>query len=364
MACVLVHIEAEGDRPTPAALSALGEGRRIASTLGATLYAAALVSNSQREGREKDKERPSERRARRGTTVTADAAAKVVPPDRARAHRREALTKALGQAGADKVVVLSSDGAVAPAVWSTTGPALAAACDHLRPALVLFPATAGGTDIAPRLAARMGAAFVSEAVVETGSRGEIVFARTVYGGGFHRRVALDDLDRPAVVTVPTGRGPARGSDDAELLVLDVGAMRDRRVAHVGDTRDDGAALAQARVVVTGGAGVSPQSWPLVVQLAKALGGELGATRTAVARGLAPPSREVGLGAHRVSPLLYVSVGASGSPAHLGGISPDAEIVAIDKDPDASIFRVAAYGLVGTVEEMVPALIASLEKGGR
>jgi electron transfer flavoprotein alpha subunit len=350
VACVLVHIEADGDRPTQSALAALGEGRRIASTLGAALYATAVIPAPDTR----------ERKSRRGSTGGASARRAAATSIERAQHGREELARAIGQGGADKVVLVSAEGARGPVLWSTSGAALTAACEQLRPALVLFAATSGGSDIAPRLAARLGAAFVADAVIETGPRGEVLFCRGVYGGGFQRRLALDDLERAAVVTVPTGRAPARGGDDAEVMVLDGAGARDRRVVHLGDSLSEGAGLEQARVVVTGGAGVSAASWPLIAALARALGGEVAATRSACARGLAPPDREVGVGARRVAPLLYVSVGASGSPAHLAGVCPDAEIVAIDRDPDAPIFRVASYGLVGTVEDMVPRLIATLE----
>jgi electron transfer flavoprotein alpha subunit len=278
------------------------------------------------------------------------------------------LVAALGRGGADKVVLVAAaidrDG---PALWATIGSALAAACEELRPALVVFAATAVGADVAPRLAARLGAAFAAHCVVETGPRGEVVFSRNVYGGGFRRRLALDDLDRAAVVTVAPGHATARGASDAELLMFELGAKPDLRVERVSagerDPSADGDALDGARVIVTGGAGVGASAWPLLEQLAAALGGELGATRAACERGLAPAAREIGLGARYVAPHLYIVCGASGSAGHLGAVSPDAEIVAIDRDPEAPIFRAASYGLVGAVEDVVPQLLAELASGG-
>jgi electron transfer flavoprotein alpha subunit len=352
VACVLVHIEADGDRPTPQALAALGEGRRIASALGATLYAAAIIPPAAPEPKERE-------RKKRGGTGNPQRRPTTRP-----GHGREELARALGQGGADKVVLVTADGARGPVLWANTGAALSGACEQLRPALVLFAATAGSSDIAPRLAARLGAAFVADAVLETGPRGEIVFSRSVYGGSFQRRLALDDLERAAVVTLPPGRTPARGGDEAEVMVIDATASRDKRVVHLGDSLSEGAELEAARVVVTAGAGVTAETWPLVMALARALGGEVGVTRNACARGLGAADREVGVGARRVAPFLYVSVGASGSQAHMAGVSPDSEIVAIDSDPDAPIFRIASYGLVGTIENVVPGLIAALERGPR
>jgi electron transfer flavoprotein alpha subunit len=327
MACVLVHIEADGDQPTPASLAALGEGRRVASSSGATLYAGV-----------------------------------VVPAAAGKAQQNE-LVDLLGDHGADKVVFISAAGAVRPVLWATVGPALAAACDQLRPALTVLPASSGSHDVGARLATRMGAAYVSEPTIEHGPRGEVVLSRSVYGGGWRRRTSLDDLDRAVVVTMPPGRKPAKGAGEAEVLFLELRTAGDARVKLLAQDPDDGASLSSARVVVAGGAGVSRETWPLLEQLASALGAELGGTRALCARGVAPANREIGIGARAIAPELYVVCGASGSPAHLGAVSPDAEIVAIDRDPDAPIFKVASYGIVGRVEDVLPKLIAAVRGGG-
>ncbi|MCB9562725.1 MAG: electron transfer flavoprotein subunit alpha/FixB family protein [Kofleriaceae bacterium] len=346
MACVLVHIEADGDQPTPASREALGEGRRIASTSGATLYAMIAVAGSGGDPR-----RPTR--------------AETLPPYAAQAAAgatHAALVEAVGAGGADKIVFVNVDGDTRPALWATVGPALAAACQHLRPVLVLLPASAGSDDIGARLAARLGAAYVHQPVIEQGPRGEVVLSRPVYGGGWRRRLSLDDPDRAVVVALAPGRRPARGSDEAEVLLLDVRAERDPRVSLVDATAAEGAPLARARVIVTGGGGVTAASWPLLVELAAALGGEVGATRALCQRGVAPAAREIGVGAQRVAPHLYVVCGASGSAAHLGAVSAEAEIVAIDRDADAPILKRASYGVVGRIEDVVPRMLAALRPG--
>jgi electron transfer flavoprotein alpha subunit len=369
-----VHIEADGERPSAAALSALGDARRIASSLGAVVYAVVIVPGFD-QGRRSYSRLPtippvigggSTPKPSRAPSATIAPSSPSSPDDTADGNPDvpDELIEELGKGGADKVVLVAAPIALdEPPVWATIGAALAGACEELRPALVVFAATAVGADIAPRLAARLGAAFAAHCVVETGPRGEVVFSRKVYGGGFRRRLALDDLDRAAVVTVPPGHAPARGGSDAEILMFELGAKRDARVERVGgDERDptaDGLALEQARVIVTGGAGVAASAWPLLEKLAAALGGEVGATRAACERGLAPAAREIGLGARYVAPVLYVVCGASGSAGHLGAVSPDAEIVAIDRDPEAPIFRAASYGLIGSIEDVVPKLLAEL-----
>lgn len=322
MACVLVHTEVVGDHPTDHARAVLGEGRRIASSLGAALHAAVVVGPDQ---------------------------------DVPAGHQ---LLRNLGEAGADRVLLVAAE-RPRPTLWATVGPALVAACEQVRPNLVLLPATAGGRDIGPRLAARLGGAFFAEPAVEAGPRGEVVLSRTVYGGDLWRRVSLDELDVVAVATLDDRRAGAHGGDDAEMVHLDHAVAGDDRVQVLGATDDDGAALKHARVIVVAGGGTSADALALVTALARALGGELGATHALVQRGLLGPGREIGVGGRRVAPDLYVVCGASGSVAHLGAVSPDAEIVAIDRDPGAPIFKAARWGLIGRIEDVVPALLTAL-----
>lgn len=321
MACVLVQTDVADACPTAAARAILGEGRRIASSLGAALYAVAWV-----------------------------------PPGQDTGPAAQALAAELGRGGADRVVLIATPRR--PALWLTRGPALAAVCDEIRPSLVVLPSDAGGRDLAPRLAARLGAVFLADPSVEAGPRGEVVLARRVYDGELWRRVQLDELEQAAVITLSPDRPPAHGADEAELVAVEVETAAGPEV--VGERPSDGGALAHARIVVVAGAGVSATTLPLVEALARALGAELAGTRAACTRGIIAADREVGVGARSIHPALYVVCGASGSSAHLGAISSDAEIVAIDRDPRAPIWKAARWGLVGTLEEHVPALLAALE----
>jgi electron transfer flavoprotein alpha subunit len=185
-----------------------------------------------------------------------------------------------------------------------------------------------------------------------------VIVRKVRATRRRQRLVTDDLGQTAVAILPARDYAAvRGADDADVVFFEPPAPRHSSVEHL-DTRDDpGRALASARVVVTAGAGVeSAENVALCRALAEVLGGELAATRPACRRGLAANDRVVGLDGHRVAPELYIACGASGSDAHLGGVSTDAVIVAVNRDPGAPIFRVASYGIVGNVSEVVPKLI--------
>jgi electron transfer flavoprotein alpha subunit len=326
VANIVVYIELVDGRPAGASLQALGEGRRMATFLGATLYAVLACAEAPRYGHD-------------------DAVA------------------ILSRHGADKIVLSGGPAPTEPSLFITHGAALSAALERIPPTLLLIAATPGGRDLAPRLAARLGAAYVPEPSVEYGPRGDLVLSRLVYGGTFRRRLAAEDVERPIVATCTPGSYPvAAGSDEAEVIVVEGGAEPDGGAPQEVARRDDpGAVLETARVVVTAGAGVTPEAYPLVRELAHALGGEVAVTRAAVAKGLDVVDREVGVGGRRVAPRLYFACGASGSPAHLGAVSADTPIVAINRDADAPIFRVAAYGIVGDIAEVVGSLLVALRR---
>ncbi len=330
MASLLAYVEADGAKPTALALEVLGEARRIASTLGGSLYAVALIADD-----------PSP-------------------------AQRDALVRMLGKHGADKVVLATIPATSGPPVWASHGDGIYEACAHVRPRLVLLPDSGGGRDIAPRLATRLGGVFIAEPSIEYGSRGELVFSRSIYGGTYRQRLIDDDMDQVVVTTLAPGRRALeQGDDDAEVILLGTHPHKSHGVAFDKSTDDPGAALESASVIVMAGAGVrTHETYELVTMLANALGGEVAATRSLCELGIAPAEREVGVGARYVSPTLYIVCGASGSSAHLGAVSGDVEIVAIDKNPDAPIFRVASYGLVGELSDLLPGLIEAVKKTGK
>ncbi|MBK9031734.1 MAG: electron transfer flavoprotein subunit alpha/FixB family protein [Myxococcales bacterium] len=310
-------------RPTDAARAILGEGRRISSSLGGALYAVAWV-----------------------------------PPGGEIGTAAQELTADLGRGGADRVLLVPAP--VRPALWMTRGDALAQVCELIHPSLVVLGSDAGGRDIAARLAARLGAVFLADPVVEAGPRGEVVLARPVYDGELWRRVQLDELEQVAVITLSADRPPAAGGDEAELVTLTLDGAAGPAPVVLDERPDLGDVLAGARIIVVAGGGVSAATLPLVQALAARLGAELAGTRAACERGVVAADREIGVGARAVHPDLYVVCGASGSSAHLGAVSVDAEIVALDRDPRAPIFKSARWGLVGALEDLVPALLTALE----
>jgi electron transfer flavoprotein alpha subunit len=352
VANLLVYIEPLEDAASPGrgcvpgagAMQALGEGRRLASALGARMHAFVPWR------------RPGDHDGDHGGAHSGDHGLGDAAPDAAAQHW---LIATMSQHGADHVVLAPVP--PGPPLWATHGEAVVAACQRLQPLLVLMAATPAGRDLAPRLAARLEAAFYAEPMLFAAGA-ELLLSRPVYGAGLARRVALEELDRPAVVTLAAGRHRlAFGDDDAAVTTLARPHAGAPACELLGSERDAGAALDGARVIVTAGAGVTERSLALVRALAEALGGELGATRSLCERGLVPGERAIDIGTRRVAPALYVACAASGSATHLGAVSPETAIVAINEDPDAPVFRSARYGLVGSVENVIPTLLAALQR---
>ena len=271
---------------------------------------------------------------------------------------------ALGPAGASEVLLVTHE---AFARYEPNGyvAAVAAAVEKVKPQLVLFSGSSMGRDLAPRVAARLGVGLASDCVALAIEGGRLQATRPVYAGKATQTVAFPKS--PAMVSLrPKLFAPLAGNGGAATvtpleLAYDPGAARARVVeikAESGATVD----LTEAEIIVSGGRGLKgPENFHLVESLAAALGATVGASRAVVDAGWRPHSDQVGQTGKTVSPKLYVAVGISGAIQHLAGMSSSRCIVAINKDPDAPIFKVADYGLVGDAFEVVPALTAALQR---
>ena len=244
--------------------------------------------------------------------------------------------------------------------------ALHAAIEQLSPACVLLPHTYQTRDFAPKLAARMNRAIVTDVTaIKPGEKPR--FVRPMFQGKLTADVVLQG-PAPHFATIQIGAyradKAARGTSPAAVRALtvqvDPAAIRQQAEPPFQEARQ-AVDLSQAERIVSVGRGIKEQSnIALAQQLADALSAELAASRPICDAGWLPMERQVGSSGQTVAPKLYLALGISGAIQHLVGMKGSSTIVAINKDPDAPIFEVADYGIVGDLFEIVPAMIAALK----
>ena len=242
---------------------------------------------------------------------------------------------------------------------------LARYCERCTPSVLLFPQTFEVRVVAPRLAGRLGGAIVMNALgVDVNADGRLEVTASAYGGDTHAvyRLAADGprivCVMPDAVTPETVAAPARLSE--EEIEIDLGDVTER-IRIVQAARREGPRLEDAQVIVAGGRGLGgPSNFALVEELARALGGLPGASRPIVDDGWTDASRQVGLTGKAIRPALYIALGISGASQHMAGCAAAKTIVAVNRDPDAAIFRYARYGIVGDCLKLIPELIQAAE----
>jgi len=223
---------------------------------------------------------------------------------------------------------------------------------------VVFAATATGKDLAPRVAAKLGVGVAMDVIDLSVEGGTIVATRPVYAGKAMQKVRV--LGKPAVISVrPSVFTPPPGAQASQLKPESLVVVREIKAAPAG-TLD----VAEAQVVISGGRGLKePANFKVLEELARAFGGQaaVGASRAVVDAGWRAHADQVGQTGKTVSPSLYIAVGISGAIQHLAGMRTSKVIVAINKDKDAPIFKVADYGVVGDLFEIVPKLTEEIRK---
>jgi len=268
----------------------------------------------------------------------------------------EGLAAELAAHGADKVHVFD-DPALGAYATEPYARALAQVVTEAKPGAVLVPATAMGKDLAPRAAARLGAGLVSDCVSFAVKDGRLEARRPMYAGKAYATVRWEG--DPQMATLRPNVFPLEKADasrKAEVAKGQVDTSARAKVTAVHAAAAGKVELTEAQIIVSGGRGLKgPENFHLIQGLADALGAAVGASRAVVDAGWVDHQFQVGQTGKTVSPTLYVACGISGAIQHLAGMSSSKTIVAINKDPDAPIFKVANYGLVGDVFEILPKL---------
>ncbi|MEI6002080.1 electron transfer flavoprotein subunit alpha/FixB family protein [Paraburkholderia bengalensis] len=271
-------------------------------------------------------------------------------------HAQAAADAAAKIAGVNKVLLADAPHLEAGLVENVETTVMNIANDYSH---ILAPATAFGKNVAPRIAARMDVAQVSDitAVIATDT-----FERPIYAG--NAIATVQSADRVKVITVRTTAFDAVAAEGGSASVEKIEAAGDAGTSQFVSrqvTKLDRPELTSAKVIVSGGRGLgSGENYTKVLEpLADKLGAAMGASRAAVDAGYVPNDYQVGQTGKIVAPQLYIAVGISGAIQHLAGMKDSKVIVAINKDPEAPIFSIADYGLVSDLFEAVPELAAQL-----
>jgi len=319
---VLLIAEASGEQLAATTAELVGEGLKLASELGGSVVVLLAGKNVQ------------------------------------------GLASSLGGLNVEKVLVAESQSSSPPSPdWLLA--AAEQAAQHVNPEVILLTHGGGGRDLGPSLAYRLDSAVVTDATALRVDGGELVITKPVFGGSAISEFSITTT--PKVVTLRPRAFEAPESPpsrEAHVEALSV-PETDGAILLLEEIREQattGPRLKDAKVIVSGGRGLGgPENWKYIEELAQVLGGAVGATRAVTDAGWVPPSLQVGLTGSTVAPDLYITVGISGAVQHIAGISGARNVVAINRDADANIFKYARYGVVGDWKQIVPAFTQRLKE---
>ena len=323
MAGVLLVAEASGEQLPATMVELVSEGERIAQQLGGGAPVVALA----------------------GKNV-------------------QALASNLGQLGVERVLVADHQGSTPPSPeWLLT--AAEQAARQVQPDVILLTHAGAGRDLGPSLAYRLGSGIVTDCTALRVEGGELVITKPVYGGSAMAEFSITSTPKVATLrprAFEADESPTPRQAQVETLRLAEDPPRVEVLEEIREQASSGPRLKDAKVIVSGGRGLGgPENWKFVEELAQVLGAAVGATRAVTDAGWVPPSLQVGLTGSTVAPDLYITVGISGAVQHIAGISGARNVVAINRDADANIFKYARYGVVGDWKQVLPAFTQRLRE---
>ena len=325
MGNILVYVELAGGKPRKSAIEALVLGKQLADAGRHTVHAAVAAAQA--------------------------------PAD---------IAEAVGTYGAATVHVVE-DSALADYTALKTTRALQAVCEVVNPSVVLLPGTSQGMEVGPRLAARMKWAYAAGCTKLAIDDAGITATRPIYAGKAFAKVRFAAGKTPVVTikpnTVSVGAGdPSTPATVQKVAVSFTDADHRQKLQELLPSPAGQLDVAEASIIVAGGRGTKgTEGFALLEELAGALGAAVGASRSAVDAGWRPHKDQIGQTGKIVNPNLYIGCGVSGSIQHLVGMIQSKVIVAINTDADAPMFRVADYGVVGDLFQVIPAITAELRK---
>ena len=282
-------------------------------------------------------------------------------------HDVKNLVKELIAYGADKVYAADSSllSFYQSEAYSTT---LTDLIKQYKPEILLFSATVIGRDLAPRVAAKVNTGLTADCVeLDVNEKRQLLQIVPAFGGNVMARVVCPK-HKPQMATVRPGVMKSLERDESrhgEITKVNVNFRKEDmkiKIVKVVTEKPKVLPIEGAEVVVAGGWGVgSAENWKLIEELAEVLGGAVGATRPAVDEKWALEDQMIGVGGKTVRPKLYIGAGISGALQHTVGIQDSKIIVAINKDPNAPIFKGADFGIIGDVRKTIPCLVNEIRK---
>ena len=320
---VLLIADAAGEQLAPTTAELAAVGRRVASELSTDAPVALLAGNN-----------------------------------------LQAAASSLGQVGIARVLLAEHSPPTPPSPqWLLA--AAESAAQQVQPEVILLTHAGAGRDLGPSLAYRLGGGIVTDVTAVRLDGSDLVFTKPVYGGSAIAEYSITSTPRVATLRPRAFEADASPeSVEARVETLSIAQQEDaiQVLEEIREETTSGPRLKDARVIVSGGRGLGgPDNWHYVEELAQVLGGAVGATRAVTDAGWVAPSHQVGLTGATVAPDLYITVGISGAVQHIAGISGARNVVAINRDRDANIFKYARFGVVGDWKQIVPAFTQRLKE---